>query len=158
MAWGKRRSKKEIAEIKLAIIGFIAKGYERPEIRLLMEKGNLKLPSRTFDRYYSELITEEAKALTKAGVEKLVKFVKRSEARQKEALLRYRNTKDVQFLNASHKFDKDTMNILIDTGIIKKAAEKIKLDAKFDIPTKQALEILRKMKRTEAAKKVSENG
>jgi len=153
MPFGKKRSTAKVAAIKLEIVGYIAKGYPRAEIRMLMEKGKFKVPSRTFDRYYVDVIQDESKELSRAGAEQLVKFVKRCEARIKESMIRYRNTQDVRFQDAAHRYERDLVDKLMDIGVIKKAPEEIKVDTEFKVSSKRVLEILAERDKLKKQKK-----
>lgn len=128
MAFGKKRSKVLIEEIKNKILELVAVGLTRKDIGdYCTSAKHYKLPLRTFEHYYSRVMDEQSDLMVKERKRILVAYNQRITERIKQAGLKYTSSGELKALEVQHKFEEDYITRLQSLGILDTSAEKVEL-------------------------------
>lgn len=126
MAYGPKRTKAKIGEIRTKILELIAVGLSRMDISKYCEK-NYKLPPRTFDYHYNHVMDDQSELMYKERKRVLVAYNQRINERIKQAGLQFTSSNDLKALEIQHKFEEDYIDRLQSLGILDTTADKVEL-------------------------------
>lgn len=133
-----KRNRLEIEKLKEEMLGLLGRGLTRQDIGKVMADEPHKIPGRTFDRYWSNLMKAEEDKLFKHKERFLVGFMQRHEHRLRQAQLNYSESKtktmpsgNLRWWYAGLNCEMEAMKFLSGIGALKMKPQELEITLKM---------------------------